>query len=254
MCSDNTIDINTTTPIWTWKVIIIGDSGVGKSKIISHYMDDKNKNSTITLPNAYYVKNINIDGNVYGLSIWDTAGQEKYRSLVRTYFRGSNAILLVYDVTDRTSFINCEDWLKQLLEYKNPNMTIILIGNKIDLDPNNNLEHIDITNYMTTTTTTRKVSTQEGLDFAKANHLLFAETSAISGTNIHEIFHMVTKELICLFMNDIPLDIRSNKTIPDGYTSTLLVEQDVNDDDNNTHSNKDNIYINNKGNDDNCGC
>jgi len=113
---------------------------------------------------------INIDGKAIKLQIWDTAGQESFRSITRSYYRGAAGALLVYDITRRETFNHLTCWLEDAKQHSNSNMTIMLIGNKSDLDHK------------------RAVSTEEGEQFAKENGLIFIETSAKTAANVEEAF------------------------------------------------------------------
>jgi len=113
---------------------------------------------------------IPIDGRQVKLQIWDTAGQESFRSITRSYYRGAAGALLVYDITRRETFTQLEKWLTEARENASQNMVIMLIGNKLDL------EH------------KRAVSTEEGMEFARKNNLIFLETSAKTAENVEKAF------------------------------------------------------------------
>ena len=113
---------------------------------------------------------INIDGKQVKLQIWDTAGQESFRSITRSYYRGAAGALLVYDITRRDTFDHLASWLEDARQHANPNMTIMLIGNKADLSHR------------------RAVSTEEGAAFARDHGLLFLETSAKTAFNVEDAF------------------------------------------------------------------
>eukprot|EP00878_Enallax_costatus_P011036 GHUV01011526.1.p1 GENE.GHUV01011526.1~~GHUV01011526.1.p1 ORF type:complete len:169 (+),score=38.48 GHUV01011526.1:605-1111(+) len=120
---------------------------------------------------------INIDGKQIKLQIWDTAGQESFRSITRSYYRGAAGALLVYDITRRETFNHLASWLEDARQHANPNMTIMLIGNKSDLSHR------------------RAVSTEEGEQFAKEHGLIFLETSARTAHNVEEAFINTAREI-----------------------------------------------------------
>ena len=130
----------------------------------------------LTIGVEFGTKTVQIKGQSVKLQIWDTAGSEKFRSITRSYYRGASGALLVYDISRKESFEKVSIWLDECRKYSNPNTTIMLIGNKCDLPE-------------------RQVSKEEGEAFAKANGLLFLETSARDATNIDNAF-MQTAEVI----------------------------------------------------------
>jgi Ras-related protein Rab-2A len=156
---------------YLFKYIIIGDTGVGKSCLLLQFTDKRFQPvHDLTIGVEFGARLINIDQNQIKLQIWDTAGQESFRSITRSYYRDAAGALLVYDITRRESFNHLNRWLEEARQNGNPNMTIMLIGNKSDL------EH------------RRAVSTKEGEAFAQENGLVFLETSAKSATNVEMAF------------------------------------------------------------------
>lgn len=156
---------------YLFKYIIIGDTGVGKSCLLLQFTDKRFQPvHDLTIGVEFGARLITIDNNQIKLQIWDTAGQESFRSITRSYYRDAAGALLVYDITRRESFNHLSRWLEEARQNGNPNMTIMLIGNKSDL------EH------------RRAVSTKEGEIFAQENGLVFLETSAKSATNVETAF------------------------------------------------------------------
>ncbi|XP_058747044.1 ras-related protein RABB1c-like [Vicia villosa] len=156
---------------YLFKYIIIGDTGVGKSCLLLRFADNQFQPvHDITIGVEFNVRTINIDNKPIKLRIWDTAGQEKFKSITRSYYRGAAGALLVYDITRRETFDHLANWLEDVKEHANSNMVFMLIGNKSDL------------------TKKRAVSTEEGEKFANENGLIFMEVSAKSAENVDEAF------------------------------------------------------------------
>ena len=156
----------------SFKIIVIGDSGVGKSCITNKATKnifEENYHATVGF--EFFNFNLKINGQVVKLQIWDTCGQELYRSLITNFYRNSSLAIIVYSVTSESSFQNIDIWLRELRTQSSPDVKVILIGNKIDLEEQ------------------RKISREEGELFAKTNNLeKFIETSAKSGLNIEKTF------------------------------------------------------------------
>ena len=156
---------------YLFKYIIIGDTGVGKSCLLLQFTDKRFQPvHDLTIGVEFGARMVTVDAKQIKLQIWDTAGQESFRSITRSYYRGAAGALLVYDITRRETFNHLANWLEDARQHANPNMTIMLIGNKSDL------------------THRRAVSTQEGEDFAKEHGLVFMETSAKTAHNVEEAF------------------------------------------------------------------
>ena len=154
-----------------YKVIIIGDTSVGKSNILTRYIKDEfslNTKSTVGVElGIKFLKIKNINSKI---QIWDTAGQERYRAITSSYFKGSNGCFIVYDITNETSFDNIEKWYEQIQSETSKEIPIVLVGNKCDLENE------------------RKVPTEKAKDKAKNLKCAFFETSALNGINIDKIF------------------------------------------------------------------
>ena len=163
-----------------YKILLLGDSSVGKTCFLMRYADNTFQEihmSTIGLD--YKLKNVQIDdGKIVKIQIWDTAGQDRFRSITKNYYKGAHGIILLYDVTSRKTFENVKNWVTQIKEEVSDKVTIILVGNKIDDESN------------------RKVSTEEGEQMAKECGLNFFETSAKSGINIDTTFNELVKKIV----------------------------------------------------------
>ncbi|WOK91424.1 Small GTPase superfamily [Canna indica] len=172
---------------YLFKVVLIGDSGVGKTNLLSRFTRNEfSLESKSTIGVEFATRSVNIDGKVVKAQIWDTAGQERYRAITSAYYRGAVGALLVYDITRHTTFENVERWLRELRDHTDPNITVMLIGNKSDL------RHLVA------------VSTEDGKAYAERESLYFMETSALEATNVEnafaevltQIYHNVSKKAV----------------------------------------------------------
>ena len=124
------------------KYIIIGDSGVGKSNILLRYSKDKfDKNHKATLGIEFMNKKVNFKGTNYTIQIWDTAGQENYKSITRGYYKSSACAFIVYDITNLKTFKNINNWIKDCVNLAPKNILLVLIGNKSDLEENRKVDY-----------------------------------------------------------------------------------------------------------------
>lgn len=156
---------------YLFKFIVIGDTGVGKSCLLLQFTDNKFQPvHDLTIGVEFGARNITINNKTIKLQVWDTAGQESFRSITRSYYRGAAGALLCYDITRRETFNHLTSWLEDARRHANDNMVIMLVGNKSDLDKR------------------RVVSTEEGETFARDNGLIFLETSAKTSANVEEAF------------------------------------------------------------------
>ncbi|KAL1194605.1 Ras-related protein RABB1a [Cardamine amara subsp. amara] len=173
---------------YQFKYIIIGDTGVGKSCLLLTFTDKRfQRVHDLTIGVEFGRRTITIDNKPIKLLIWDTAGQETFRSITRSYYRGRAGALLVYDITRRETFNHLATWLEDARQLANANMTIILIGNKCDL------------------ANRRAVSTEEGEQFAREHGLMFMEASAKTPKNVEEAF-IKTAETIYKRIQDGGMD------------------------------------------------
>jgi len=170
---------------YVFKVVLIGDSAVGKSQILSRFARDEfSLDSKATIGVEFQTRTVVIDHKSVKAQIWDTAGQERYRAVTSAYYRGAVGAMLVYDITKRQTFDHVPRWLEELRNHADNNIVIMLVGNKCDLD---NL---------------RAVPTEDAKEFAQKEGLFFLETSALEATNVEtafltvltEIFKIVTKK------------------------------------------------------------
>ena len=161
-----------------YKIIIIGDTAVGKSNILTRFTRNEfSENTKSTVGVELGVKFIKVKGVNTKIQIWDTAGQERYRSITSSYYKGSHGCFIVYDITNETSFENVERWYEYVQREAGKNISIILVGNKCDLENE------------------RKISKEKGQEKAKNLKCAFFETSALSGVNISQIFEELTNNI-----------------------------------------------------------
>ena len=161
-----------------YKVIIIGDTAVGKSNILSRYVKDEfSSNSKSTVGVELGIKFLKIKNTKTKIQIWDTAGQERYRAITSSYFKGSNGCFIVYDITNEASFNNIENWYEQIQKETSSDLPILLVGNKCDLEDE------------------RKVPIEKGKEKAKNLNCAFFETSALKKINIDKIFEELVNNI-----------------------------------------------------------
>ena len=155
-----------------FKIVLIGDTSVGKTNILSKYLSNEfDPDSKATVGVEFGTKNFKIENNIVKVQIWDTAGQERYRSITNAYYKGAKGSLLVYDITNPKSFENLDKWLSDLKTNGDEKIYIVLLGNKSDLESE------------------RKITLEQGKEKAEFYKLAFMETSALNGNNIEKAFN-----------------------------------------------------------------
>lgn len=161
------------------KLLMIGDSGVGKSCLLLRFVDDSFTTSFITTIGIdFKIRTIEIDGKRIKLQIWDTAGQERFRTITTAYYRGAMGILLIYDVTDESSFNNIRNWIRNIEQHASDNVNKILVGNKADMDESK-----------------RAVPTARGQALADEFGIKFFETSAKTNLNVEQVFFTLGRDI-----------------------------------------------------------
>ena len=170
------------------KIIVVGDSGVGKTNLINRFASDKfDTNSKATIGVEFVYKTLKINKEVIKVEVWDTAGQERYRAITSSYYKGAKGAIIVYDITNEDSFNNVESWMNEVTKKGKTDMQFLLVGNKKDLIND------------------RKVTEQKGIDKAKELNMNLFEASALEKTNVNEAFNYLVKEIY--------LNIRKEKNI-----------------------------------------
>ncbi|PSS29119.1 Ras-related protein like [Actinidia chinensis var. chinensis] len=195
---------------YLFKVVLIGDSGVGKSNLLSRFTRNEfclESKSTIGV--EFATRTLEVEGRTVKAQIWDTAGQERYRAITSAYYRGALGALLVYDVTKPITFENVSRWLKELRDHADSNIVIMLIGNKTDL------KHL------------RAVATEDAQGFAETEGLSFIETSALEAINVEKAFQMILSEIYRIISkkslasgDSTPASIKEGKTLVVGGPET----------------------------------
>ena len=161
-----------------FKVVLVGDSFVGKTNIMSKYLKNEfHEDSKATVGVEFGSKQFTIDGHSVKSQIWDTAGQERYKAITSAYYKGAKGAFIVYDITRKNSFESVEKWVSDVTSVADKKITIVLIGNKSDLEDQ------------------RQVTKEEAQDKANKLEIAFMETSAFSGDNLDKAFEMMINEV-----------------------------------------------------------
>ena len=163
----------------TFKILTIGESGVGKTCILRRFVENKFlKNHLATIGIDFKTKTLNINNQEIKLKIWDTAGQERFRNITTQYYKGADGIVLIYDVTDDASYEKIRDWMEQILSTtKREDIGLVLLGNKCDMEP-------------------RAVTEEQGNKMAEELKVSYFETSALTGQGINEAFNELTRDIM----------------------------------------------------------
>ncbi|KAI7726313.1 hypothetical protein M8C21_012288 [Ambrosia artemisiifolia] len=195
---------------YLFKVVLIGDSGVGKSNLLSRFTRNEfSLESKSTIGVEFATRSIHVDDKVVKAQIWDTAGQERYRAITSAYYRGAVGALLVYDVTRHVTFENVERWLKELRDHTDSNIVIMLVGNKADL------RHL------------RAVQTEDATSFAEKEHTYFMETSALESLNVENAFTEVLTQIYHIVSRKALDGGDDQATLPKGQTIHVGGKDDV---------------------------
>ena len=175
---------------YLFKMLIIGDSGVGKSSLMNRFSDNVFSESYInTIGVDFKIRTIEVNGKMIKLQIWDTAGQERFRTIVSAYYRGAHGIMIVFDITDKDSYNNVNMWRNEIQKYAVPNIKTILIGNKADVESK------------------RQVDYSEAKEYADSMNMTYFETSAKTALNVEKSFF----ELASLLINNVVVNTNKNE-------------------------------------------
>ena len=163
---------------YKFKVVVVGDSGVGKTNLIKRFVNDTfSKDSKATVGVEFLSKTYLINQEIFKIEIWDTAGQERYKSITAAYYKGAKGAMIVYDVTNQTSFDNVDKWCNEIKEKASKNINLMIVGNKTDL------------------TDQRVVTSDAALEKAKALEIPIMEASALDSSNVKEAFYQLLREM-----------------------------------------------------------
>jgi len=163
----------------TFKLVLLGDAGVGKTALAVQFVKGQfNEFTESTIGASFMNQTVTLpDDTIIKFQIWDTAGQERFHSLAPMYYRGAQAAIVVYDITNKNSFDKAKEWVKELQQQGDPNVVVAFVGNKLDME------------------SSRKVTIEEASGYATENGLFFIETSAKLATNVSELFMKIAKQL-----------------------------------------------------------
>ncbi|XP_062599593.1 ras-related protein Rab-11A-like [Saccostrea cucullata] len=179
------------------KVVLIGDSGVGKSNLLSRYTRNEFSLETkTTIGVEFATRSVHINGQTLKAQIWDTAGQDRYRAITNAYYRKAVGVVMVYDIAKRVTFDNLDKWLKEVRDFTDDDVILLLVGNKTDL------RHL------------RAVSSHEAQQYAEKNRMSFIETSALDTTHVETAFQTILSEIYSMVSQ------KSMKDDTGGFTLT----------------------------------
>ena len=189
-----------------YKVVLVGDSGVGKTNILLRSLNKEfNQNTKATVGVEFGDINITIDNKIVKGQIWDTAGQERYRAITSAYYRGAHGALIVYDVTQRDTFDSIDKWISDLRSNTDERLVITIIGNKIDL--------VD----------KRQVTTEEGQAKAKEKEVAFIETSAFSNKNVFKAFEEILNKIYIAY-KPVENDLKNMIDNDEDYSKSISID------------------------------
>ena len=205
----NVVNDNTIKENYKLKILVVGESGVGKTNLIRRFANDEfNQDTKATVGVEFLCKTYKINQDIIKMDIWDTAGQERYRSITSAYYKGSKGVLIVYDITSKNSFDKIEKWLSEVKEKAGNDIKFIIIGNKVDLSEK------------------REVTLKEATEKAMTLNCPLMETSALNSTNVQKAFRDLLIQIYVDFKLKGDMDSKEKKKKNDG------VQLDVNNEGN----------------------
>lgn len=162
-----------------FKLLLIGDSSVGKSSLLLRFCDNTFQEGTVNLTSVdFKTKNLTIDGKAIQLQVWDTAGQERFRTITSSFYRGAHGIIVVYDISDQATFNNVKLWMQEIQRYASAGVCRMLVGNKVDLSDR------------------RVVEYNTAKEYADGLSIPFSETSSKTGQEVDKVFEKVSLEIM----------------------------------------------------------
>ncbi|KAL5007990.1 hypothetical protein ScPMuIL_013571 [Solemya velum] len=195
---------------YLFRIVLIGDSGVGKSCLLLRFADNTWTDTFITTIGVdFKIRTVDLDGKRIKLQIWDTAGQDRFKAITSCYYRGANGVIVVYDVTDMDSFYNVKNWLAEVERYSSENVVKLIVGNKSDMK------------------TKRVVAFETGQEFCDRLGIRFLETSAKSSSNVVQAFMAMTSEIKSHLPEDVKPErklVKLGKSTPVKFRSRGLCE------------------------------
>jgi Ras-related protein Rab-1A len=192
---------------YLFKLLIIGDAGVGKSALLTRYCDGTFSGGYLaTIGVDFKTKTINVDGKSVKLQVWDTAGQERFRTITSTYYRGAHGIVVVYDSTNKASLDSVKNWMAEIDRFASPQCARILVATKCDLE------------------TMRQVSSAEGKKFSESMNVPFAESSAKEDMNVSSSFELLAANILTNMKNN-PTPAKAPTLLSQSSSSASLNKQ-----------------------------
>lgn len=185
-----------------FKLLLIGDSGVGKTCVLFRFSEDAFNSTFIsTIGIDFKIRTIELDGKKIKLQIWDTAGQERFRTITTAYYRGAMGIMLVYDITNDKSFENIKNWIRNIEEHASSDVEKMVLGNKCDMEDR------------------RLVSKERGTQLATEYGIKFMETSAKASINVEEAFFTLARDI------KLKMDKKLEQTSPQAASTISVTQQ-----------------------------
>lgn len=189
-----------------FKIVLIGESGVGKTNLISRFVEDQfSLESRSTIGVEFSNKTIFLENTTIKVQLWDTAGQERFRAITVAYYRGAHGAIVVFDCTKRQTFERLDQWISDLRLYSSESVSIVIVGNKSDLS------HL------------RAVSTEEAQEYAQRNGCLFMETSALDNIGVDQAFGLLVEHI---YKHSEPLEVRDENVVDESFKIYPIIPEE----------------------------